>query len=81
MSEFELIVKSITSLGFPIVCCIGMGFYIKYIIDKSNARIDLLNEKHKIETDAMREAINNNTLVLQRLLDKMNLERENKKDA
>lgn len=81
MTEFELIVKSITSLGFPIVCCIGMGFYIKYIIDKSNARIDLLNEKHKTETDAMREAINNNTLVLQRLLDKLSIDKEDKKDA
>lgn len=81
MTEFELIVKSITSLGFPIVCCIGMGFYIKYIIDKSNARIDLLNEKHKTETDAMREAINNNTLVLQRLLDKLSIDKEDNKDA
>lgn len=50
----------IATLGFPIVCC-GVCFWY---INKSG-------EEHKQEMDKMSEAIANNTLVMQKLLDKL----------
>ena len=47
----------IGSLGFPIVCCVALFWYMV----KSN-------EKHKEEMDKMAEAINNNTKVMTELL-------------
>lgn len=50
----------IGSLGFPIVCCIAM--------------FSMLNKErdaHKEEMGAVTEALNNNTLALQALTDKM----------
>lgn len=50
----------ITQIGFPIAVCLICFWYIKKI-----------QEDHKAEIDKMSEAINNNTLVMQRLLDKI----------
>lgn len=50
----------ITQIGFPIAVCLICFWYIKKI-----------QEDHKSEMDKMSEAINNNTLVMQRLLDKI----------
>lgn len=50
----------ITQIGFPIAVCLICFWYIKKI-----------QEDHKAEMDKMSEAINNNTLVMQRLLDKI----------
>ena len=50
----------ITQIGFPIAVCLICFQYIKKI-----------QEDHKAEMDKMSEAINNNTLVMQRLLDKI----------
>lgn len=61
----------LTILGnyvFPIAACCVMAFFVKYIYDQSNGRIDNLNEQHKNEVDNLSELIKNNTIAL----DKMN---------
>ena len=87
------VVQMITTLGFPIVCCIFLGWYVKYSIDKytnmiqnlnSEHRDDLtkineqhmkeiseLNTLHRDETNSLKDALNNNTLALQKLCDKL----------
>lgn len=50
----------ISSLGFPIVCCI--------FLFKQN--IDIMN-KHNTEITAITQALNHNTLAITRLCDKM----------
>lgn len=50
----------ISTLGFPIGMCLIMCYYINNI-----------NDAHKEETDKFAEALNNNTLVLQKLCDKL----------
>lgn len=50
----------ISTLGFPIGMCLIMCYYINKI-----------NEAHKDETGKFAEALNNNTLVLQKLCDKL----------
>ena len=53
----------ISTLGFPIGMCLIMFYYINKI-----------NDAHKEETDKFAEALNNNTLVLQKLCDKLDSE-------
>lgn len=53
----------ISTLGFPIGMCLIMCYYINKI-----------NDSHKEETDKFAEALNNNTVVLQKLCDKIDRE-------
>lgn len=50
----------ISTLGFPIGMCLIMCYYINKI-----------NDTHKEETNKFAEALNNNTVVLQKLCDKL----------
>lgn len=57
--DVNLITQLVGSLGFPIMVAIACFWYI-----------NKQTEQHKAEIDKMAEAVNNNTLVLQKLLDK-----------
>ena len=50
----------VSTLGFPVGMCLIMCYYINKI-----------NDAHKEETDKFAEALNNNTVVLQKLCDKL----------
>lgn len=65
--DITTILQAVSMVGFPIVMCLILLWYIK---DQS--------DKHKLETEKFTEALNNNTLVLQKLCDSMGVERENK---
>ena len=58
--NIDSIMQIITTVGFPICCCMAMGWYIS----KQAAQ-------HKEEMNAMAEAINKNTLVMEKLLTKL----------
>lgn len=70
------IVSMISAVGFPIVACIGMAFFFSKVNDNYRNDIKEMNTMHKSEMDAMTEAINNNTIVLQKLIDKMDNDKE-----
>ena len=59
------ITQIISTVGFPIAMCVALLWYIKEQSDK-----------HKQETEKFTEALNNNTLVLQKLCDTIGVERE-----
>lgn len=59
------VITIINTVGFPIACVMFLGFYI-----------NKLSSQHKEESEKFAEALNNNTLVLQKLCDKMDMERE-----
>lgn len=65
------ILTAVTTVGFPIVCCGAMMYYVKYTTDKHREEIETLNAQHKDEMKEVTNAINNNTLALQKLCDKM----------
>jgi hypothetical protein len=46
-----------------------MGWYVKYIQDNYRSDISELNTRHKEEMDNITQAINNNTLAIQKLTD------------
>ena len=59
------IVTIISTVGFPIAMCLALMWYIKD-----------LSLKHDMETDKFVESLNKNTVVLQKLCDKLDMERE-----
>lgn len=65
------IFTAISTLGFPIVACIGMGWYVKYQTDNNNKEVAEMRKEHKQEIDKVTQALNNNTLVIQKLIDKI----------
>lgn len=65
------VLTAVTTVGFPIVCCGAMMYYVKYTTDKHREEIETLNAQHKDEMKEVTSAINNNTLALQKLCDKM----------
>ena len=69
--DFESIVSLISTIGFPIVCCLMMGWYVKYISDANRAEIDKINERHRAEMAEVTTAINNNTVALTKLCERL----------
>lgn len=61
----------ISTVGFPIVCFLMCGWYVKYREDKNDEKLDKLNMMHDDESKQMVAALNNNTLALQKLTDKL----------
>ena len=61
----------ISTVGFPIVCFLMCGWYVKYREDKNDEKLDKLNTMHDDESKQMVAALNNNTLALQKLTDKL----------
>lgn len=54
------IMQLVSSLGFPIACCIAMFW-----------QNNKLNESHKAEVSKLNDAINNNTIALNHIIDKL----------
>ena len=61
----------ISTVGFPIACCVGMAWYVKYITDKNREEVEKLNEQHKIEMADVTQAVNNNTIALTKLCERL----------
>lgn len=67
------IITLIQSVGFPIVMCGLMAWYVKYITDKNREQITAEREAHKEEMNEVVKAINNNTIVIERLIAKLDV--------
>lgn len=63
MESINAILTAISTVGYPIVMSLLMFWYIKF-----------QNENHKKEMDDVKLAIQNNTLVIQKLVDKIDAE-------
>lgn len=61
----ELITQIVSNLGFPIAVCVACFWYI-----------NKQNERHREEMNNVTEAINNNTIALTKLLDKIGQEEQ-----
>ena len=67
------------SYAFPVVACLGMAWYVKHMTEINREDTKELNRQHTEEMNAFRteikEALNNNTIALNRLCDKLERER------
>lgn len=61
------LMQFISAVGFPIVACVGMGWFVKYQTDQNNAEVAAMRKEHLEEITKVTEALNNNTLAIQRL--------------
>ena len=61
--DVSTISQLISTVGFPIAMCGLMAYYIKYTEDR-----------HREEVGSLRDALNNNTTVLQKLIDSLDRE-------
>lgn len=68
------IVQIISAVGFPIVAAVGCAYFVKWQYEQNQKQLDEMRKEHKEETANMTEAINNNTLVIQKLIDKLDKE-------
>lgn len=68
------IVSLITNIGFPITACLLLAWYVKFITEQNNKTVEDMRKEHKEEVSKMTEALNNNTLALQRLIDRLDKE-------
>lgn len=73
METAQMVITAISTVGFPIVMC-GALFW----------KMDKQDKEHKEEMDKTTEAINNNTIVLQKLMqmltDKIEFDTSNSKE-
>ena len=61
--DFNTIITAIGSLGFPIVACILMGYmFIRF------------TDNYRADIKSMTEIVNNNTIALNKLIDKLDKE-------
>lgn len=65
------IVSLITQTGFPIVACIFIAKYFAKTIDNFRQDIKERDAQYREDLNGMKEALSGNTLVLQRVLDKL----------
>lgn len=69
--DVNVAIQLITTVGFPIVACGAMGWFVNDTTNKHRQEVSKLNEQHNEEVKSVTEAINNNTLALQKLCDKI----------
>lgn len=58
--DVQAVTSIITTVGFPIAVCLICFWYI-----------NKMQEQHKAETGNLAEALNNNTLVIQKLINNL----------
>lgn len=68
------IVSIISAVGFPIVAAIGCGYFVKWQYEQNLKQMEEMRKEHREEVSKMTEALNNNTIALNRLIDKFDKE-------
>lgn len=71
METINLVIEMIKSLGFPIFAFVAVLWMYYDTVNKHREEISKLNEEHGDEVDAFIDALNNNTVILQKLCDKL----------
>ena len=65
--DIQVVLQAITTVGFPIVCCGAMMWYVMYSNDQNKEEVAKLNEQHRNEMTEVTQAININTVALTKL--------------
>ena len=76
--DTNIFLQLLGSYAFPIVACIFMAIYVKDITKTNREDTKSLNEQHTMEMtsfkDEIKEALNNNTIALTRLCERIDRE-------
>lgn len=69
MPDLTNVVQFIGTLGFPITACIYLFISMQKERERNDAQREADRTEHKQEMEKMTEALHNNTLVIQKLVD------------
>ena len=72
--DVTAIMQAISSLGFPIVACIAIAWYFNKVNENYRQDIKELTQQQQSQLDKLTEAITANTVVVTRLVDKLDKE-------
>ena len=65
------VMTMITTVGFPIVACIGLAWFCKYMIDQQQKNVDKMFDMYDKSNAENREAIKACTEAINRLSDNL----------
>ena len=68
------ITTMISTLGFPIVACVGLAWFCKYMIDQNNTHIEKMFNMYDQANRENRDAIEACTKAIEKLCDKIDKE-------
>lgn len=72
--DIKVLLDAVSVVGFPIVMCLIFIYYVKYLNDTNRDQINQLQLQHRQETSELTKAVENNTLALTRLIEKLDKE-------
>ena len=72
------VLQAISTVGFPIVSCIALGWFCKWMIETNNKNTERMFDLFAQSSKETREAVENNTKVLEELRDRLESLNENK---
>ena len=67
--DISSVAQLVGSLGFPIAACIYLFYSMQKEREQNAAQREADRVEHKIEMEKVTDALNNNTLVIQKLVD------------
>lgn len=60
----DIVLQVIQTVGFPIACCVFLGYYIKRQNEEYREDVQNITEKYEKAIDKFSKSIDKNTLVL-----------------
>lgn len=72
--SMEGIIQIIQSLGFPIACVVAMFVMWQSEVKAHDSEMEKMRATLETQTAATTEALNNNTVVLTRILERLGIE-------
>lgn len=69
--EPNAIVTLVQTIGFPIVACGAMAWYVKYITDRNREDMEKIRESHSVEMKEVTKVLNANTIAINKLYEKL----------
>lgn len=72
----DTILNAVQSLGVAVVLCLLMAYFVKYMFDKFMSQREADTQTYNEQISALRDAINNNTIVMTKLLSALDMKEE-----
>lgn len=72
----DTILNAVQSLGVAVVLCLLMAYFVKYMFDKFMSQRETDMQTYNEQISALRDAINNNTIVMTKLLSALDMKEE-----
>ena len=69
--EMNTVLQAISTVGFPIVSCVALGWFCKWMIETNNKNTGRMFDLFAQSNKEIREAVQNNTEVLKSLKDRL----------